>query len=266
MRRTDVFVAQHRLSVAHLSNGRRDPRRCAHARQTHRSRLCSSARRGGAPLAAPEFTRQADQGSRVPLFQPGKSSAGHALRLPRRARLWDRRQTGWAYSAQPAGLLYPPAHHRQLLLGHPLRRLYPAATGTTAPGNNMLQRTRNMTQERYRAAIAAFDKANAEDTNKEEAGGKEYPKELLYAQRMSAMLERYAPEASEAVKLAVRAQHIQRWKIPRNSYPLGRPGYLQWRTGLYKFHAETAGRIMQEAGYDNAMVERVKAIVSKQGL
>ncbi|OGT02456.1 MAG: hypothetical protein A3F73_07600 [Gallionellales bacterium RIFCSPLOWO2_12_FULL_59_22] len=123
-----------------------------------------------------------------------------------------------------------------------------------------------MTQERYRAAIAAFDKANAEDTNKEEAGGKEYPKELLYAQRMSAMLERYAPEASEAVKLAVRAQHIQRWKIPRNSYPLGRPGYLQWRTGLYKFHAETAGRIMQEAGYDNAMVERVKAIVSKQGL
>ena len=123
-----------------------------------------------------------------------------------------------------------------------------------------------MTQERYRAAIAAFDKANAEDTNKEEAGGKEYPKELLYAQRMSAMLERYVPEAPEAVMLAVRAQHIQRWKIPRNSYPLGRPGYLQWRTGLYKFHAETAGRIMQEAGYDNAMVERVKAIVSKQGL
>jgi len=123
-----------------------------------------------------------------------------------------------------------------------------------------------MTQERYRAAIAAFDKANAEDPNKEEDGGKEYPKELLYAQRMSAMLERYAPEASAAVKLAVRAQHIQRWKIPRNDYPLDRQGYLQWRTGLYKFHAETAGRIMREAGYDNAMVERVKAIVSKQGL
>jgi hypothetical protein len=123
-----------------------------------------------------------------------------------------------------------------------------------------------MTQERYQAAIAAFDQANAEDPNKEMADGKEYPKELLYAERMSEMQERYAPEASEAVKLAVRAQHIQRRKIPRSDYPMNRQGYLQWRTGLYKFHAETAGRIMQEVGYDDAMVERVKIIVSKKGL
>jgi len=123
-----------------------------------------------------------------------------------------------------------------------------------------------MTQERYQAAIAAFDQANAEDPNKEMADGKEYPKELLYAERMSEMQERYAPEASEAVKLAVRAQHIQRRKIPRSDYPMNRQGYLQWRTGLYKFHAETAGRIMQEVGYDDAMVERVKTIVSKKGL
>lgn len=123
-----------------------------------------------------------------------------------------------------------------------------------------------MTQQRYQAAIAAFDVANAEDPNREMADGNEYPKELLYAQRMSEMQERYAPEASEAVKLAVRAQHIQRWKIPRGNFPMDRQGYLQWRTGLYKFHAETAGRIMQEVGYDEAMVERVKTIVSKKGL
>lgn len=123
-----------------------------------------------------------------------------------------------------------------------------------------------MTQQHYQAAIAAFDKANAEDPNKEMADGKEYPKELLYAQRMSGMQQRYAPEASEAVKLAVRAQHIQRWKIPRSDFPMDRQGYLQWRTGLYKFHAETAGRLMQEAGYDDAMIGRVKSIVSKNGL
>ncbi|MBI5435807.1 MAG: DUF4202 domain-containing protein [Nitrosomonadales bacterium] len=123
-----------------------------------------------------------------------------------------------------------------------------------------------MTQECYQAASAAFDQANAEDPNKEMADGKEYPKELLYAQRMSEMQQRYAPEASEAVKLAVRAQHIQRWKIPRSDYPVDRQGYLQWRTGLYQFHAETAGNIMQEAGCDNAMIERVKSIVSKKGL
>ncbi len=123
-----------------------------------------------------------------------------------------------------------------------------------------------MTQERYQAAIAAFDKANAEDPNKEMANGKEYPKELLYAQRMTEMQERYVPEASEAVKLAVRTQHIQRWKIPRSDFPMDRQGYLQWRTGLYKFHADTAGNLMKSVGYEEEMIERVKSIVSKKGL
>jgi len=110
-----------------------------------------------------------------------------------------------------------------------------------------------------------LNQANAEDPNKEMADGKEYPKELLYAQRMSEMQQRYAPEATEAVKLAVRAQHIQRWKVPRSNYPMDKQGYLQWRTGLYKFHAETAGSLMQMAGYDDAMISRVKPIVSKKG-
>jgi len=123
-----------------------------------------------------------------------------------------------------------------------------------------------MTQQHYQAAIAAIDQANAEDPNKEIANSKEFPKELLYSQRMTEMQERYIPDASEAVKLAVRAQHIQRWKVPRNTYPMDKQGYLQWRTGLYKFHAETVGRIMQEAGYDDVMIERVKKIVGKKGL
>jgi hypothetical protein len=123
-----------------------------------------------------------------------------------------------------------------------------------------------MTSKLYQAAIAAFDKANSEDPNKEVFEGKEYPKELLYAQRMTEMQERYAPEASEAVKLACRAQHIQRWKSPRSDFPMDRTGYLQWRTGLYKFHAETAGRLMKEVGYDDEMIERVKTIVGKKAL
>lgn len=123
-----------------------------------------------------------------------------------------------------------------------------------------------MTQEHYQAAIATFDKANAEDPNKENFDGVSHSKELLYAQRMSEMLQRYAPDASEAVKLAVRAQHIQRWKIPRSDYPMDRQGYLQWRTRLYKFHAETAGRILKEVGFDDEMTARVTAIVRKRGL
>ena len=121
--------------------------------------------------------------------------------------------------------------------------------------------------QRFSRAIALFDAANTEDPRQDkDYDGKSYPRELLYAMRMSAMLDRYAPEAAEAVKLAVRAQHIQRWKTPRDSYPMDRNGYLQWRTGLYKFHAETAGRLMKEAGYDEEMIERVKAAVGKKGL
>jgi hypothetical protein len=123
-----------------------------------------------------------------------------------------------------------------------------------------------MTQQHYLSAIAAFDKANAEDPNIEVSNGKEYPKELLYAQRMTEMQEIYAPEASEAVKLAVHAQHIQRWKSPRSDFPMDRQGYLQWRTGLYKFHAETAGKLMKSVGYDDDTIEHVQAIIGKKGL
>ena len=45
-----------------------------------------------------------------------------------------------------------------------------------------------------------------------------------------------------------------------------RDGYLQWRTGLYKFHAETASTIAKTAGYDDATVERIKQAVGKRGL
>ena len=117
-------------------------------------------------------------------------------------------------------------------------------------------------QKRFEATLAAFDAANAEDPNLDE-GQPKYP---LYAQRMSPMLARFAPNASEVARLAVRAQHIQRWQTPRASYPMDRQGYLQWRTGLYKFHAETAGRIMADNGYDAETIDQVKAAVGKKGL
>jgi len=116
--------------------------------------------------------------------------------------------------------------------------------------------------QRFARAIALFDAANAEDPNLDQG----QPKELLYAQRMTEMINRYAPDASEVAQLAVRAQHIKRWTVPRSSYPMTKEGYLAWRTGLYKFHAETAGALMREAGYDDAMIDKVKAAVGKRGL
>lgn len=116
--------------------------------------------------------------------------------------------------------------------------------------------------ECFNRTLALFDAANAQDPNLDEG----QPKELLYGQRMSDMIGRFAPDASEASQLAVRAQHIQRWTVPRNAYPMTKEGYHAWRTGLYAFHANTAGELMRQAGYDDVMIERVKKAVGKRGI
>ena len=119
---------------------------------------------------------------------------------------------------------------------------------------------------RFQQAMDKFDAANAQDPNKEIFEGRSYPKELLYAQRMTVTLKQFAPDAPEAVKLAARSQHICRWKSPRGLYPMDLTGYKKWRTDLNKFHAETAGAIMREVGYDDAMIARVQGLLRKEKL
>jgi len=123
-----------------------------------------------------------------------------------------------------------------------------------------------MDRDRYEQAIAAFDRANAEDPIRLEDAGVSRPRELVQAERLSAWVERLAPEASEALRLAARCQHIRRWQIPRGSYPTGRVGYLQWRTELSRFHADTAARILEELGYERELIDAVRRINLKQGL
>ena len=112
--------------------------------------------------------------------------------------------------------------------------------------------------DRYRAAIEEFDAANSKDPNREIRQGREYPKELLYAQRMTQALERLAPQASEPLRLAVRCQHIRRWTIPRSQFPEGRKGYHNWRTTLARFHAGEAGEILRKVGYEEPTIQRVQ--------
>ena len=120
--------------------------------------------------------------------------------------------------------------------------------------------------DKYHKAVELIDKANAEDPNKVTVDGREWPRELLYSHRMADMQQRYASDADDAPKLAIRAQHIQRWKSDRKDYPMNRQGYLQWRTNLYKFHAETVGKLLEQVGYDDEFIERVKKAVGKRGL
>ncbi|MFD2565609.1 DUF4202 domain-containing protein [Aquimarina rubra] len=115
-------------------------------------------------------------------------------------------------------------------------------------------------------AFSLFDKANGNDPNKEIVNGQPIAKELIYGQRMTQTLNSFISDASEALQLAARAQHICRWEIPRNSYPMDRVGYLKWREELKKFHAKKAVEILEKVGYDKETIDRVSFLIQKKKL
>jgi len=116
------------------------------------------------------------------------------------------------------------------------------------------------------AAFRLFDAANDNDPNREEFQGISYPKELLYAHRMSEALHNFDPMASEALQLTARCQHICRWEIPRNTYEMNRAGYLKWRQDLKKFHAKKATAILTSVGYDDTTIDQVNFLLLKKQL
>jgi hypothetical protein len=121
-----------------------------------------------------------------------------------------------------------------------------------------------MKPTRFETAIALIDKANSEDVNTYEVAGMNYPKELLYSQRMTRTLLQFEPNASRALQISARAQHICRWKIARNEYPMDRVGYLKWRETLKKMHADLTADILKQVGFDDQFTDRVKAIILKK--
>jgi len=110
-------------------------------------------------------------------------------------------------------------------------------------------------------AFAEIDAGHAEDPERDADGR---AKELVYAERMSAWLEKLAPQASEELRLAVRCQHLHRWAISRASYPEGKVGYLRWRKDESLAHARLAGEILRHAGYDVPVIARVQSLIKKE--
>ncbi|MGC1242831.1 MAG: DUF4202 domain-containing protein [Chryseosolibacter sp.] len=123
-----------------------------------------------------------------------------------------------------------------------------------------------MAHDRFEQAMAAFDAYHQKDPNTEMVDGKSLPGELLYAQRITTRLADVAPDAGEAVRLAARCQHIGRWEIPREKYPMDRKGYLQWRNEEKAHHARIAEKILSVCGYDQAVIDKVKLLVLKKEL
>ncbi len=115
-------------------------------------------------------------------------------------------------------------------------------------------------------ASAWIDAENEADPNTEMYQDVTYPKELLYSDRMYERLMSFHDNPSEAVQIAAKAQHICRWKMPRESYSMDRIGYLKWREDLKKFHAQTTANILTKASYDKVFVERVSFLIEKKSL
>ena len=122
------------------------------------------------------------------------------------------------------------------------------------------------TRERFDRAIAEFDRLNAQDPNHRIVAGEAVPFELFFANQMTEWVFRLDSNASEAVKLAARCQHICRWESPRSDYPEGRGGYLTWRKDLKIFHANKSEEILRKVGYGEATVQAVRQINLKIGL
>jgi hypothetical protein len=116
---------------------------------------------------------------------------------------------------------------------------------------------------RFARAVQAFREISAADPARETVGSEQRPRELVRAEQLVAWLQRLASDAPLALRLAAHAQHVGRYLTPRSSYPEGRTGYLRWRSDLSKQHAERAQTVLQAAGYDEPVIERVRSIVLK---
>jgi hypothetical protein len=92
------------------------------------------------------------------------------------------------------------------------------------------------------------------------------PAELVYADRMEAWIAKLDPAAPALLRIAARCQHLERWSVPRASFPEGKVGYLNWRRSLYTKQAERARELLVASGVSAAEAAEVATWVSKTGL
>ncbi|KAL3480627.1 hypothetical protein BJX99DRAFT_254301 [Aspergillus californicus] len=120
----------------------------------------------------------------------------------------------------------------------------------------------------FEKALSRIDAAHAQDPKQvtPPQTTTPIPYELHYANKMTKYLSLRSPSASDALRLAVRAQHLKRWEVPRTDFPATKIGYLSWRAHLGRRQAMIAQEMCVESGYDQVFAERVAALVRKEGL
>ncbi len=120
--------------------------------------------------------------------------------------------------------------------------------------------------KRFLATIGEIDRLNNEDPNRYASANIDEGYELFFSKQLTAWILALDPEASEALLVAGRGQHICRWKIPRKDYPMNRAGYLKWRSELKRFHAEITSGVLKTFDYPDAFRERVRSLNLKLNL
>ena len=115
----------------------------------------------------------------------------------------------------------------------------------------------------YAKAREFIDAAHAADPKRAPDGR---AAELVYAERMEAWVARTAENATPLLRLAARCQHLERWSVPRDSYPLDKPGYHAWRRSLYVKQADRAKELLLQAGISEGEAADAATWVSKTAL
>ncbi|MDI1337124.1 MAG: DUF4202 domain-containing protein [Lacunisphaera sp.] len=115
----------------------------------------------------------------------------------------------------------------------------------------------------YARARELIDAAHAADPKRAPDGR---TAELVYADRMEAWVARLVPAATPLLRLAARCQHLERWRVPRTTFPDGKAGYLRWRQSLYGKQAARARELLLAAGVSSAGADEAATWVSKTAL
>ncbi|MEI7547067.1 MAG: DUF4202 domain-containing protein [Actinomycetota bacterium] len=118
---------------------------------------------------------------------------------------------------------------------------------------------------RFAAAVAAIDAANAQDPTPVAVRGTVRPLALVHGQLAAEWVGVLAPDVDPLVLLAARAHHLRRWELPRAQYDAGKAGYLRWKRDQRQRHARDVGELLAAVGYEAAEIEHVRAMVLRQG-
>ena len=130
----------------------------------------------------------------------------------------------------------------------------------------LAQLDRVLDATRFMSAIGGIDLLNDDDPKRVALDGRNVGYELYFSVQLTGRVLQLAPDASEALMLAARGQHICRWMIPREDYTKDRPGYLKWRSDLKKFHSRKMKGLLEECGYGDELVNRVADLNLKKNL